>query len=93
MKFKIKIRGIIYNDEIIEHNQEFSCEECKKVIYGKLAKYEFYKGGRKRELCLKCAIKDYESMVIGNPKIETDIEKAIKEIKEKFWKDLVIDEL
>ena len=95
MKFKIKFRGKVYNDEIGERNSNFKCEMCNKEIYGKKGKWE--KDGGVEFRCLKCLIGKYGRMCNNErtrkKEEKESMEKAIKEIKEKYEIDLIALEL
>ena len=83
MKFKIKFRGKVYNDEIGERNLKFECEDCGKEIYGK--KVKFRVGVSYERWCLKCFVKYYDKRVNEfnkEEKSEEDINAELKKIKE-----------
>ena len=90
-------------DRISEKNYKFTCEYCRKEIYGKKAIFS-KEHNTKNTLCLSCFIKSYKFMENydekkygGNRGVTKEDKKIygkiIKEIKKKYAIDLVALEL
>ena len=75
-------KGKWYTDEISERNCKFRCEKCGKEVYGKKVRFEL-EDRKKEVLCLPCLVKVYRN----------DSAKALKEIKERYKEDFVVEAL